>query len=82
MLTSHRSRLNLTVLTVGVLSVLLGIGSGALAGPFDGFVKGFFQGAGVMLIVIGVYAVGRVLFRSEGSGTRADGWLPSRDGDR
>ncbi|MGJ9412703.1 hypothetical protein ACHAAC_08320 [Aeromicrobium sp. CF4.19] len=76
-----RSRWTPTVLTAGVAAVLLGVGSGALSTLFDGFVKGLFQGAGVMLIIVGVYAVGRVVFRSD-DGTTSDGWLPSRDGDR
>lgn len=72
------------VMTGGIALILVGIASGTISTNFDGFVKGFFQGAAIMLLILGVYAVSRVMFRRSGDrpGETEDGWLPSRDGDQ
>ena len=71
-----------TFITVGiVLGLLLTLGGLRL----DGFVGGACQGAGVALVLLGVYLLG-----AHGRGTRGDisgteaeqWWLPSRDGRR
>lgn len=59
-----------------LFSIILGLLLFLLSRDTDGFVGGMGQGAGVMLILLGV--VGLAMSR------RSDGntWLPSRDGDR
>jgi hypothetical protein len=59
----------------GLTLILIGIALATL-GPtrFDGFVKGFFMGAGVMLILIGV-----VVLSASWRAQPDRSWLPSRD---
>ncbi len=61
-------------LTAGLALVVLGVGAFALSLAFEGgFPKGFFQGATLALVVLGVWALVK-----ERRGPR-DAWLPSRD---
>ncbi|MDN5744284.1 MAG: hypothetical protein L0H31_04085 [Nocardioidaceae bacterium] len=57
-----------------------GIGLTLLGSNLDGFVKGMCQGAGVMLILIGVFILG-ARFRSPREENSDAMWLPSRDED-
>ena len=66
---------------ISLSMILPGIGLALLGTHFDGFVQGLCQGAGVALILLGVYLLGAHWRRPrEDDGTM---WLPSRDeGDR
>lgn len=66
-----------TTLSSGMICILLGFGSFALARGRDGFDKGLFIGMTVGLMVLGAYLVGSTTFRK--THTPDDTWLPSRD---
>lgn len=57
--------------------ILLGIGLTFLSRGFDGFASGFLIGAGITMMLLGVYVVS-ARNRIGEKGRR--GWLPSRDG--
>ncbi|MDT0200973.1 hypothetical protein [Nocardioides sp. AE5] len=60
--------------TSGIAMIILGIATAQFVAPhFDGFVKGMAQGAGIALIILGVYFLA--------SSFRKDAWLPSRERD-
>jgi hypothetical protein len=62
-----------------VAIIAIGIALATIGSQIDGFVGGMGQGAGVTLILLGVYFLGLLWRQPKGS----DGtWLPSRDGDR
>lgn len=69
---------------IPISMILPGIGLALLGTRFDGFVQGLCQGAGVALILLGVYALG-LLVRQRRDDERDPGgpsmWLPSRDED-
>ncbi len=59
----------------GLTIFVLGLGAFAISQAFEGgFLKGFFQGATVALMVLGVWGVSRW-----GRDGPRDAWLPSRD---
>lgn len=67
----------------GLAAIILGFGTFFLVDLFDGgFMRGFFQGATIALMVLGAYLVGAGLWKARGNGELQDGrhWLPSRDG--
>lgn len=71
-------------LTSAMPIILLGLLCYALSSAFEGgFLRGFFQGATIALMILGAYLAGAGLWFSrtddEGSG-EARHWLPSRDG--
>lgn len=78
--TSHGT----TLVLVGIVLTLLGRG-------LDGFLRGFLEGAGIALLLLGVWVLSPVARRRLRGGTDADRggsqgrgggwWLPSRDGD-
>lgn len=73
-----------THLSFGMPSILVGFLTYALSNVFDGgFLRGFFQGATIALMVAGAYLVGAGLWfsRKDDEDLRKGGhWLPSRDG--
>lgn len=65
------------VIAIGAISLVVGLG-------LDGFVGGMLQGAGLALVLLGVYGLG-LHHRSDRSAARGEEpqtWLPSRDGER
>ncbi len=65
-----------TTPAAGLLLVTLGLGTFVLSLLFDGgFLKGFFQGATVALMVLGAWAIAKERRIRGGS------WLPSRESD-
>ena len=74
-------RLQLTAaLPIILLGFLCYVSSNAFEG---GFLRGFFQGATVALMILGAYLVGAGLWFSRADHDDAGGarhWLPSRDG--
>ncbi len=65
-------------LTAGLILILPGIALTLISTHFDSFVKGMCQGAGVMLMLIGVWLIGA--HRRRPRTDDSDGmWLPSRD---
>lgn len=73
-------RLNSGAAGGAIALILIGIVAAYFGPRFDGFVKGFLQGAGLALIVVGAAVAGAVLQRRR-SEPGADGlWLPSEDG--
>lgn len=73
---------NTLALSSGISLIMLGVLLNLLARPFDGFVQGLLQGAGITVLLIGVYVMSPLVRRRAGDDTAADTWLPSRDGDR
>lgn len=66
-----------TVIAIGAISLVVGLG-------IDGFFGGMLQGAGLALVILGVYGLG-MRHRSDRSTARGEEpqtWLPSRDGER
>lgn len=66
--------------TAGIVLILPGIALALLGPRFDGFAKGMCLGAGIAMILIGVYLIGA---RTRKPATKGDDamWLPSRDHD-
>ena len=68
----------------GIPLILVGFLTSALSNAFEGgFLRGFFQGATIALMVAGAYLIGAGLWfsRTADEELRNDGpWLPSRDG--
>lgn len=78
-----RTSLVRTTLGTGLALIVLGAAAAVLgSATFDGFVKGMFQGAGVTMLLLGVYLVSRTRTRGRGRAAGTDDWLPSRDGGR
>ena len=72
----------------GNLAIGVGIGLGAIALVvglgIDGFLGGMLQGAGLALVLLGVYGLG-MRHRSDrraAAGEEPEVWLPSRDEQR
>ena len=64
--------------TASIALILPGIALTLLGPRFDGFPKGLCLGAGIMMILIGVYLLGARMRRPKAADE--DGmWLPSRD---
>lgn len=75
----HRTETSALViaLTLGAIALLAGVG-------IEGFFGGMLQGAGLALVLLGVYALG-LRHRSDRSvarGEEPEAWLPSRDDQR
>ncbi|WP_018157605.1 hypothetical protein [Demetria terragena] len=67
--------------SAGIALILPGIALTLVSARFDGFVKGACQGAGIMMLLIGVYLIAARM-RKPAARADTDGmWLPSRDGD-
>ncbi|WP_068266354.1 hypothetical protein [Janibacter limosus] len=72
----------------GNLFIGVGIGLGAIALVvglgIDGFFGGMLQGAGLALVLLGVYGLGmrHRSDRSAAQGEEPEAWLPSRDEQR
>lgn len=68
----------------GMPIILIGFLTFALSSAFEGgFLRGFFQGATIALMVLGAYLIGAGLWfsRKDGEDLHNGGhWLPSRDG--
>ncbi|KRE39196.1 hypothetical protein ASG73_02315 [Janibacter sp. Soil728] len=65
------------MLALGVVALMTGVG-------IDGFFGGMLQGAGLALVLLGVYGLG-MRHRSDRSASRGEepeAWLPSRDDQR
>lgn len=70
-------------LALGAALIGLGVILNLFSRLLDGFPQGLFLGAGVMLIVLGVFALsGAVRRQLRGGAEPVDTWLPSRDDDR
>lgn len=64
-------------IALGAVALIVGLG-------IDGFFGGMLQGAGVALVLLGVYGLG-MRHRSDRSAARGEepeAWLPSRDEQR
>ena len=64
--------------TASIALILPGIALTLLGARFDGFEKGLCEGAGIMMILIGVYLLGARLRRPKRDADDSM-WLPSRD---
>ena len=70
------------VVPAGLLPVLIGLASVTVSRSVDGFFGGALVGAGLALLLIGVYQLGVRMRPRRGRGTTRRSWLPSRDSRR